>query len=141
MLGTAEQDAFVSRSVIALVTTLRVDGSPMSSMVSFARRGDELFFTTTMDRAKGRTLARDPRTALTILNPAEPWSFVSVEGEVVIHRDNPLELRDLILDYCGRHPAYTWSRDEIATMIAAPGRAVFEVHPTRVSGAVFPRSS
>ena len=43
MLGSVEQDEFVTRSTIAIVTTLRLDGSPSSSRVSFARRGDHLF--------------------------------------------------------------------------------------------------
>ena len=79
-------------------------------MVSFARLGDRLYFTTTMNRAKARMLQRDPHAALTVLNPHEPWSFVSVDGTVVIHRDNP----------------------------DGPGRAMFELVPSRVSGVVFP---
>lgn len=138
MLGSAAQDEFITRSITAIVTTVRAEGSPASSMISFARLDDRLFFTTTMDRAKARMLARDPRAALTILCSDEPWSFVSVEGDVVIHRDNPAELRNLILDRCG-HPKYPWSRTEVEQMITGPGRAMFELVPTRVSGVVFPR--
>ncbi|HAN36865.1 MAG TPA: hypothetical protein DCQ52_16010 [Acidimicrobiaceae bacterium] len=137
MLGSAEQDEFVSRSVIAIVTTVRQDGSPSSSMVSFARLGDRLYFTTTMNRAKARMLQRDPHAALTVLNPHEPWSFVSVDGTVVIHRDNPAALRALILDRVD-HPDYRWSRSEVEQMIDGPGRAMFELVPSRVSGVVFP---
>lgn len=138
MIGTQDQDAFVSRSVIALVTVVRSSGCPSTSMVSFARAGDRLFFTTTLDRLKGRALARDPRCSLTILNPHEPWSFVSVDGAVVIHRDNPTELRALILDSAG-HPDYPWTREEIEPLLVAPGRAMFELTPQRVTGVVLPR--
>jgi PPOX class probable F420-dependent enzyme len=141
MLGTSEQDAFVSRSVAALVTTLRADGSPASSMVSFARKGDSLYFSTTIHRLKGKTLARDPRASITIVNPHEPWSFVSVEGRVTIHKDNPLDLRDFCLDYWASHPDYAWSRAEVARLMANSGRAVFELKPSRVSGTVFPLPS
>jgi PPOX class probable F420-dependent enzyme len=134
MLGTAEQNSFVSRSVNAVVTTLRANGSPSNSMVTFARREDRLFFSTTMHRLKGKTLVRDPRASLTILNPLEPWSFVSVEGRVIIHRGNPMELRDLILDNCTGQPGSVGSREQIGRMIAEPDRAVFELEPTRVSG-------
>ena len=61
MLGSFDQDEFVTRSIIAIVTTLRRDGSPSSSMVSFARRGDHLFFTTTMERAKANAGERSTR--------------------------------------------------------------------------------
>lgn len=107
-------------------------------MVGFARRGDSLYFSTTTDRLKGRTLARDARACLTVLHAREPWSFVSIEGLVTIHTDNPQELRDLLLDYSGKHPDYAWERSEIAVMIAAPGRAIFQLEPTRVSGVVLP---
>ncbi len=139
MLGSAEQDQFVSRSIIAIVTTLRRDGSPSSSMVSFARRSDHLIFTTTMDRAKARMLTNDHRAAMTVLNPHEPWSFVTVEGTVTIHRDNPAELRRLILDGAD-HPDYPWSRTEVEEMISGLGRAMFELVPHRVSGVVMPRT-
>lgn len=97
MFGTEDQDEFVERCVIAILTTLRAHGSPASSMVSFARRADRLFFTTTLDRVKGRSLVRDPRCTVTVINQREPWSFVAVEGHVVVHFDNPPELRQLIL--------------------------------------------
>ncbi len=136
MLGTAEQDAFVSRSLIAIVTTLRADGTPSNSIVSFARREDCLLFSTTIRRLKGKTLARDPQASLTVLNPHEPWSYVSIEGRVTIHRDNPAELRKLMLDCWIGNPDYIWSREEVEPMMVAPGRAVFELEPARVSGAL-----
>jgi PPOX class probable F420-dependent enzyme len=135
MLGSAEQDAFVSRSVVAIVTTIRADGSPASSMVAFARRDDRLFFTTNVQRAKARMLERDSRATVVVLNQHEPWSFVSIDGDVVIHRNNPPELRQLMLDAVD-HPDYVWSRNFTETAIAADGRAMFELVPTRVSGVV-----
>jgi PPOX class probable F420-dependent enzyme len=137
MLGTNDHDEFITRSIIAIATTLRADGSPASSMISFVRLDDRLYFTTTMDRLKGRSLARDPRVTLTVLNPHEPWSFVSVEGLVRIHRDNPPELRSLVVALAD-HPDYPWSRSEVDAMVTAPGRAIFELNADRVSGVVFP---
>jgi PPOX class probable F420-dependent enzyme len=140
MLGSVEQDEFVTRSIIAVLSTVRRDGSSSSSMVSFARRGDQLFFTTTMQRAKARMLERDPRATITVINPHEPWSFISIDGLVTIHRDNPPELRQLILSRVD-HPDYPWSRTEVDEMISGPGRAMFELTPSRVSGIVMPPSS
>ena len=137
MIGTEAQDQFIGRSVIALLATVRAAGTPSTSMISVARRGDELFFSTSLDRWKGRSLVRDPRCALTVLNPHEPWSFVTVEGEVVIHADNPADLRQLILDTTD-HPDYAWAREAIAPVLEAPGRAMFQLTPTRVSGVVMP---
>jgi PPOX class probable F420-dependent enzyme len=140
MLGSSEHDAFIARSVTAIVTTIRADGSSASSMVAFARRDDRLFFTTGLQRAKARMLQRDARATVVVLNQHEPWSFVSIEGDVIIHRDNPSELRQLILDAVD-HPDYVWSREFTETAITADGRAMFELVPRRVSGVVAPRES
>lgn len=140
MLGSAAQDAFIGRSVIAIVTTVRADGAPSSSMIAFARRDDRIYFTTTTSRWKGRMLARDARCTLAVLNPHEPWSYVAVDGMVVVHYDNPAELRALLLS-AADHPDYAWSRSEAEAMMSAPERAVYELVPGRVSGVVFPPSS
>lgn len=135
MIGTSVQDAFISRSIIALLTTVRLNGTPSTSMVSFARRDDRLFFTSTLERHKGRSLLRDARCGLTIVNAHEPWSYVTVEGSVVIHTDNPIELRQLILDRVD-HPDYPWCREEILPMLVEPTRAIFELVPRHVAGVI-----
>lgn len=102
-------------------------------MTRYARKGDTLLFSTTVDRVKGRTLSRDPRTVLTVINEDEPDSFVSVEGEVTIHRDNPQELRDFMVDTFAAS-----GREFTLKLFAEPGRAVFELTPMRVSGFLVP---
>ena len=67
-------------------------------------------------------LANDPRATITVLNPHEPWSFVTVDGKITIHRDNPPELQQMILDGAD-HPDYPWPHTDIEQMISAPGRA------------------
>jgi PPOX class probable F420-dependent enzyme len=143
MIGTVEQDAFVSRSMAAIITTVRADGSPAASMIGYARVGDRLYFSTTVDRLKGRTLTRDPRSVVTVINDNEPSSFVSVEGTVTIHRDNPMVLREQMYDAWdllrATHPKSFWARGGRAAsdpMFSQPGRAIFEVTPTRVSGVI-----
>jgi PPOX class probable F420-dependent enzyme len=88
VIGTAEQDAFISSQKWAVVTTLRADGSPSNSVVFFAREGDRLFFSTTDDRLKTRTVEHDPRIALCVLDEGAPYRFVNVEGTAAIERDD-----------------------------------------------------
>lgn len=138
MIGTKWQDAFISRCIIAVVTTLRHNADPASSMVGFARNGDRLLFSTDLDKLKGKTLLRDPRLVACVLNPREPWSFVSVEGRVTIHLDNPIELRTAMLDAWVGHPDNIFDRADNERLMAGPSRAIFELVPDRVSGVVFP---
>jgi PPOX class probable F420-dependent enzyme len=88
MLGTPEQDAFVSSQKWAAVTTLRSDGSPTTSVVFFAREGDTLFFSTTADRLKAKTLRRDPRITICVLDEGPPYRFVTIEGVGEIEADD-----------------------------------------------------
>lgn len=144
MLGSDKVDAFITRSFTGIVTTVRRDGTPASSMVSYARLGDRLYFSTALDRLKGRSLARDPRLVLCAVNDLEPNSYASVEGQVVIHRDNPKDLHERMFAFWAgfveRHPASPWAafgRKSLEKMWAEPGRAIFELLPARVSGQVF----
>jgi PPOX class probable F420-dependent enzyme len=84
MLGTAEQDAFINSQKWAVVTTLRADGSPSNSVIFFARDGDRLYFSTTEDRLKARTLRHDERIAICVLDEGAPYRFVNVEGTATI---------------------------------------------------------
>lgn len=141
MIGTPEQDAFISRSIVAMVGTVRRDGGPSASMVGIARHGDSLLFSTVASRVKGRTIARDPRCVVTIINENEPGSFVSVEGTVVAHLDNAPALREAMYSFwdvaASVHSKSNWHRggaDSTRKLFAEPGRAVYQVTPVRVSG-------
>lgn len=141
MIGTPEQDQFISVSQSAVVTTVRRDGSPASSLIGYARHGDRLLFSSEVGRLKGRTLSRDPRLVMTVINAAHPNSFISVEGTAIIHRDNPRELLEQMYAYWDNlahlYPRGSWAtrgRGSVDALFNSPGRAVFEVTPTRVSG-------
>ncbi len=143
MIGSEEIDAFVSRSQTAIVTTVRTNGSPSSSMIGFARVGDRLLFSSTVDGVRGRTLARDPRAAMCVINENEPNAFAAVEGTVTIHTDNPTELHEQMFAYrdglVDHFPMGFWAtagHEAVGKMWAEPGRAVYELTPTRVSGMI-----
>lgn len=143
MLGNEKLDAFISRSFTGIVSVARADGSPTTSMVSYARLGDELYFSTSLDRLKGRRMAVDPRAAICVINELEPNAYASVEGTVIIHRDNPKALHERMFTvwqtFAERHPQSVWpqwGRAGIEKLWAQPQRAIFELRATRVSGIV-----
>lgn len=146
MIDTQEMDAFIGRSLDAIATTVRRDGSPASSMIGYARVGNSLYFSTAADGVKRRTLARDPRLTLCVINANEPSSFVSVEGTVTIHHDNLRELRepmyacwDALIE---THPNTSWAaagdgrRELTEGLLTEAGWSVYEPRPTRASGMV-----
>lgn len=135
MIGTPGQDAFISSQRWAVVTTLRGDGSPSNSVIFFARDGDTLLFSTTTDRLKARTLALDPRIAITVLDEGAPFRFATVEGTATIEHENLVENHVLINRAMRNDPA--WQAPEgMLERLQGEGRVVIRVHPERVSGVV-----
>ena len=61
-------DDFVSEYRWAVLTTLRKTGNPVSSVVAYARDGDDLLVSTPGMTFKRSTLERDSRVNLCIIN-------------------------------------------------------------------------
>ncbi len=135
MLGTPEQDAFINSQKWATVTTLRADGSPTNSVIFYAREGDTLFFSTTADRLKAKTLRRDPRIAICVLDEGAPYRFVNVEGTATIEADDVVPGHLAINRVMRGDP--NWQPPEgFAERLKNDGRVIVSVAATRVSGVV-----
>lgn len=133
MIGNAQQDEFVRRNRWAVVTTLRGDGSPASSVIFYAVRGDELFFSTTKGRLKARTLRRDPRIVLTALDEGPPFGYVSIEGTGRLQEDDIVDLHVELNRAFRRDPQWQPPED-FGERLAREGRVIVWVTPRRVSG-------
>jgi PPOX class probable F420-dependent enzyme len=135
MIGTPEQDAFVSSQKWAAVTTLRADGSPTNSIIFYARDGDALLFSTTKSRLKAKTLRRDPRIAVCVLDEGAPYRFVNVEGTATIEEDDIVPGHVAVNRVMRGDP--NWQPpDGFEERLRKDGRVIIRVTPTRVSGVV-----
>ena len=133
MIGTADQDAFINKNRWAVVTTLRRDGSPTSSVIYYAREGDELLFSTTEGRLKARTLRRDPRIAVAVLDEGPPHGFVTIEGTAVVQDEDVVPGHILVNRAMRQDPTWT-PPDGYAEALARDGRVIVRVTAARVSG-------
>ena len=85
MIGNDEkQDRFITDHRWAVLTTLRTDGRPVSSVVAYARDGDTLLISTPGTTFKRRSIDRDARVSCCIVSNSEPFNFVSIEGRAAI---------------------------------------------------------
>lgn len=132
MIGTQEQNAFIDRNKWAVVTTLRRDGSPSTSVIFYARDGDTLIFSTTKDRLKAKTVAADARVAITVLDEGAPYGFVSVEGTAMIE-ENDIVPGHVAINRAMRGPGFT-PPDGFEERLRADGRVIIRLSPSRVSG-------
>ncbi|HEX3707860.1 MAG TPA: PPOX class F420-dependent oxidoreductase [Mycobacteriales bacterium] len=95
----------VDGRAFAVLGTLNADGSPHTSVIWVARDGDALVFTTHDQRRKAHNLRRDPRAALTVFDPQDPYESVDVRGRVELIDDPDRRLSfDLTRRYLGEDP-------------------------------------
>jgi PPOX class probable F420-dependent enzyme len=64
----------------AHVVTLMADGTPQTTPVWIDRDGDVAVFNTAKGRVKHENLVRDPRVALSVLSPDNPYAYLQVRG-------------------------------------------------------------
>jgi PPOX class probable F420-dependent enzyme len=78
----------------AVLSTLEPDGKPHSTVVWVKRDGDDLLFALPRSRRKTANLHRDPRAAVTIFDPANPYESVQVQGTASLEDDPEGKLID-----------------------------------------------
>jgi PPOX class probable F420-dependent enzyme len=82
---TDAQRAFIrDNPFYAVVTTLRRDGSPHSTVVWVDEREGKVMFNTAYPRAKTEELEHDPRASVTVLDPNDGYRWISVSGPVTL---------------------------------------------------------
>ncbi|MFC4449410.1 PPOX class F420-dependent oxidoreductase [Halorussus aquaticus] len=71
------------RETFASFATLMGDGTPQVTPVWIDRDEDHLLVNTARGRQKVRNVERDPKVGLCVMDPDDPYRYVSVRGEVV----------------------------------------------------------
>ncbi|MEH0574145.1 MULTISPECIES: PPOX class F420-dependent oxidoreductase [Streptomyces] len=116
--------------VFATVATVAADGRPHLTVVWIKRDGDDLLFSTTVDRAQGKNIARDPRVTVMINPPENPYTYAEIRGTATLTPDPASDLvNELSLKYTGQ---------EYATFNPASKndgeRVIVRVTPSRTTG-------
>ena len=130
-MSTAEREAFLDQmpARTAVLAVTRKDGSPIAAPIWYVRDGDELVFTTWAESLKGRAIRRDPRVAITVQDPAPPFSYVIAEGEARWEDGSPDLLHWATVlggRYMGEDDAEQYGKRN-----AVPGELLVRVRPTR----------
>ncbi|MGH2347215.1 MAG: PPOX class F420-dependent oxidoreductase [Chloroflexota bacterium] len=74
-------------TALAVISTLGPKGEPQTSPVWFGWDGNVLRFSHTKARQKYRNLRRDPRIAVTLVDPANPYRYIEIRGTATIEDD------------------------------------------------------
>jgi PPOX class probable F420-dependent enzyme len=75
-------EALLERPLYGHLATVRPDGSPQVNAMWFAWDGERLRFTHTTKRQKYRNIEANPRVAMSVIDPDNPYRFLEVRGVV-----------------------------------------------------------
>ena len=76
-------------TALADVATIGPNGEPQVNPVWFGWDGKRLKFSQTTARQKKKNLDREPRVALSIVDPQNPYRYLEIRGKVVAVEDDP----------------------------------------------------
>ena len=110
---TENQLSLLDEASYGIVTTLRADGSPQSTVVWIERDGDSVGFNTARGRAKPANLERNPRVAILVTAP-DFYHWVAVDGRAELTTDGAEEQIDrLSRKYDGKPWSYVEGQERI----------------------------
>lgn len=92
----------IDANTFATLATVNPNGSPQSSVIWVTRDGDDVVFSTILGRRKTRNMQREPRASLTLFDPANPYQYVEIRGEVTMtEQGGPELIQELSQRYTG----------------------------------------
>jgi PPOX class probable F420-dependent enzyme len=122
---SAAERAFLENPFVGVVTDLRPDGSPHSTVVWVDVDDDGVSFNTAWPRAKPRYLEADPRVSLVVVDPDDQHRWIAIAGTTTLVDEGANDQIDrLSQKYTGREK-YASHRD-------GETRVSVRISPTRV---------
>ena len=107
--------------------TLMKDGSPQVTPVWVDYDGKHVRFNSAKGRVKDKNIRRDPRVAITLQDPANPYRYLEIRGKVIEITENGADdhINKLSQKYLGK-PVYPFRQ---------PGevRVLYKIEPEKVS--------
>jgi PPOX class probable F420-dependent enzyme len=95
---------------IGIVTTLRADGSPHSTVVWVDVEDGKVSFNTATGRAKPKHLEHDPRASLLVVDPKDDHRWVAVSGPAEMTQEGAdAQIDKLAKKYLGKDE-YPWHK-------------------------------
>jgi PPOX class probable F420-dependent enzyme len=97
---------------VGVVTTLRADGSPHSTIVWVDVEDGKVSFNTARGRTKSKNLEHDPRASLLMVDPNNAWKWVAVSGPAELTEEGAdAQIDKLAKKYLGKNE-YPWRNPE-----------------------------
>ena len=126
-------DQFISDHRWAVLTTMR-GVEPVSSVVAYARDGDELVVSTPGTTFKTRSVAANSNVTICVLTNREPFNFVSIEGSAYVQHDNLEQDTTRVFENLAG-TGYKLPAD-LSHWLDSQQRVILRIKPKRVHGVI-----
>ncbi len=117
-----KQQQFLDNPYVGVVTTLRPDGSPHSTVVWVDQENGEVSFNTAYGRVKPSNLEQDPRISLVVTDPNDAYKWIAVDGRASLTTDGADgQIDRLAKKYLGKdeYPFRTADEKRVTVKIAS----------------------
>lgn len=111
----------------ATLATVMPDGSPQVTPVWFDYDGKQIVINTAKGRVKDRNMRRDPRVAVTIMDPKNPYRYLEVRGKVTEVTENGADA------HIDRQAKRYLNKDKYPFRQPGEVRVLFKITPERTS--------
>ena len=123
-----QEQALLDLPAFARLATLMPDGSPQLTVMWYRRDDSCLRMITPAYARKAHNLSRDPRVAVVVEEPGNPYRFVEIRGTVEVIQDDAAaraELERIAARYVGERAG-----DYVANLSPDP-RLLLVIHPEK----------
>jgi PPOX class probable F420-dependent enzyme len=124
-----DADRFLREQRIAVLGTIKSDGTPQLTPVYFAWDGQLVYLSITKTRAKYGNIRRDPRVSLCVLQDTPPYQSLTVYGTAHIEEVDILD--DTIAVVHRFRGEMDLDREAFLAELRRQGRVVAKVTPRR----------
>ena len=106
---TEAHRSFIRNPYYAVVTTIRPDGTPHSTVVWVDEDNGDIVFNTAQGRAKERHVKANPEVSVTIVNPENPYQWLAVSGPATLTAEGGKAMIDRLSNkYQGKDYPEEW---------------------------------
>ncbi len=101
------------------ITTLMPDGSPQTTETWVDTDGEHVIINTVQTHLKTKNIARDPRVAVAVCDPADTSQYYAIRGRVIhVTTDGGVEhIEKLAQRYTGAPYAWYGGRDQVRIIL------------------------
>jgi PPOX class probable F420-dependent enzyme len=122
---TPAEEAFLREGQLAVLTTLRADGSPHSTVLWIDADGGEILINTARGRAKERHVLADPRVSIAVYDRADFQRWLIADGTATLGDEGAAAHIDALAD------RYDGPRAERISL-RGEQRVILRIAPVRV---------